>query len=492
MKVELSRRDELTLDLAWRVGFRGAGLVLTEEARTQIINGRNAFNRLLKDKPDQMIYGTTTGPGSRGKVQLDLEARFQQGDTLACYMPLGVSAGGRCLPQRTCRIIALARFSNIIGGQSKIGIDIAEALAAMLSEELPCIPFDSATGPGEVLPISHLLKPIAHCRLLPGEAMALINGSPCATGMVAETALTAQRRLNLALKVFALSIAAAGIPYEHFSPRLKEVSADPDYHLALDRLNALIANAPEVRCSIGQAPVSWRVLPYVLATAIHAVDWAGATASYALTSVADNPVYLLPDDDHPHGETLSTGGFHNHQAGRAIDGVNAIWSDLSALASKHVARLLDGANIGLPPLLVPRGSNLVGMEMLAWMQQSHAEKGRRAAAPSVLPLGLEDPQGGQQDVASTAFIAYERHLNACDAFDASLATLAFASAQALKLTNRSPPPGVRDLYNHVLATIPAVNRASMQDLGESLMELRYAFSNGVTLNNRETAYLMDD
>ncbi|MEM8826714.1 MAG: aromatic amino acid lyase, partial [Pseudomonadota bacterium] len=328
-------------------------------------------------------------------------------------------------------------------------------------------------------------------RLLPGEAMALINGSPCASGMVTDAALTGTRRLNLAFRVFALSIAAAGVPFEHFDPALKGVTTDPDYHTALDRVNALLAGAPEIMCSDGQAPVSWRVLPYVLATAIHAVDWTRTVAGHALGSVADNPVYLLPDADNEYGRTVSTGGFHNHQAGRAIDGLNAIWADLAGLAAKHVARLLDGVNIGLPPFLVPRGSNLVGMEMLAWMQQSHAEKARRSSTPAVLPLGLEDPQGGQQDVASPTFIAYERHLFASEAFDAAIATLAIVSAQALKLTGRAPPPQVSDLYNYIFAIIPGIDERSIGDLGTALTELRYAFTNGITYDNRNAAVLMN-
>ena len=42
--------------------------------------------------------------------------------------------------------------------------------------------------------------------LVEGEGMALINGSPCATALVADVALHAQHRLGVAEAIFALSI----------------------------------------------------------------------------------------------------------------------------------------------------------------------------------------------------------------------------------------------------------------------------------------------
>ena len=91
---------------------------------------------------------------------------------------------------------------------------------------------------------------------------------------------------------------------------------------------------------------------------------------------------------------ISPGGFHNHQASRAVDALNAAAADLCALATKLTARLLDGAPFGLPKLLVREDSAVIGTEFLAWSQTSHAERARQAAVPAVLTIGLEDPGGG--------------------------------------------------------------------------------------------------
>ena len=60
-----------------------------------------------------------------------------------------------------------------------------------------------------------------------GEAMALINGSPCATAFVTECALMATQQLDLALKVMCLSIEAFGAPLQHFDPALQQLWRDP-------------------------------------------------------------------------------------------------------------------------------------------------------------------------------------------------------------------------------------------------------------------------
>ena len=62
-----------------------------------------------------------------------------------------------------------------------------------------------------------------------------------------------------------------------------------------------------------QAPVSWRIIPTILASQIEAVTRAEETALHAIRSVAQNPLFVPPTPEHPDGRMLSTGGYRSEE-----------------------------------------------------------------------------------------------------------------------------------------------------------------------------------
>ena len=136
--------------------------------------------------------------------------------------------------------------------------------------------------------------------------------------------------------------------------------------------------------------------------------------------------------------------------------LNVAGADICALAAKQTWRLLDGVPFGLPKLLVPADSGVINTEFIAWSQTSHAERARQAAVPAVLPTGLEDPGGGQSDVAAPVFLAFERYLDVADAADASLATLSIAVIQAFRLSQRLRAAAPRRALRSARHDCPAI------------------------------------
>lgn len=102
---------------------------------------------------------------------------------------------------------------------------------------------------------------------------------------------------------------------------------------------------------------------------------------------------------------------------------------------------------------------------IAWSQTSHAERARQAAVPAVLSIGLEDPGGGQSDIAAPVFLAYERYLDVADAVVASLATLSIAVIQAFRLSRRLPPPHLAELHAALDARVPPFDQDGVGELG---------------------------
>ena len=479
MPVILDRLSNLSLHDAWRIGFENAEAAYSDRAKDRIKECRESFERLLASGSAGFVYGSTAAPGARAKVPLSPDQQERLAETQNLFAPKAFGGGNKWVPKHAVRLVLLARAASYIEGHGRIRLETAEWVVGLLSRPVPDMPLDTATGPGEVMPLSWLYPRISEVDLAPGEIMALYNGSPCAAGLATDAALTAARRLGLCERVFALAIEAVAAPLDAYDLALLEITKDPHQCGVISRLNEFLAGVPLSERLPHQAPVSWRVMPTVLGTAARAVHDAEEITLQSLQSVAHNPIYLPPDPDHADGRAISPGGFHNHQASRAIDVLNAAGADICALAAKLTARLLDGEPFGLPKLLVPEDSGVIGTEFLAWSQTSHAERARLASAPAVLTIGLEDPGGGQSDVAAPVFLAFERHLEAWDAVDATLATLALAIVQSFRLTGRPPPPRLKEFHGVIDEIVAPFELTAIAELGQSLRNVKIAMSNAV-------------
>jgi len=479
MAVTLDRLSDINLEDAWRVGFEHAGISLSDGAKARIMDCRVSFERLLARDRAGFVYGSTAAPGHRAKVRLSMDEQERLVRSQNLFAPKAFGWGHKWAPGHALRLVILACVASFIEGHGRIRLHTVEWVASLLSRPMPKVPLDTATGPGEVIPLSWLYTELSEIDLAAGEFMALYNGSPCATGFIADAALTGARRLRLAERISALAIEAAAASLDAYDPALEKIIADPYQRGVLRRLIEYLAGVPQSGRLSHQAPVSWRIIPTILATAARAVRDAEEVATHSLQSVSYNPVYLPPDRDHPDGRAISPGGFHNQQASRAIDVLNATGADICALATKHTSRLLDGAPFGLPLLLVDKDSGVIGPEFLAWSQPGHAERARLAATPAVLSIGVEDPGGGQSDVAVPVFLAYERYMDVSDAVDAALATLCMVIVQAFRISRRLPPPKLNELYGAIDDLVAPFELDKISQLGESLRKLKIGFSDAV-------------
>ena len=210
-----------------------------------IAEGRSRFEAYIDNKGGY-VYGSTTAPGSRAKVILSEQESRRQGATLRNFISLKVGPGGEMLSERCVRLAVFARLTNAMTGSGKLRPATVRAVANLL-QALPDVPLQSVACSGEVMPLSWLAAPLADLPLAIGEAMALINGSPFATAMAGDVALTARRRINLAERVLALSVEAAQCPAGHFDPRLADRWLDPCYRESLERLHALLADSQRLQ-----------------------------------------------------------------------------------------------------------------------------------------------------------------------------------------------------------------------------------------------------
>ena len=472
----LDRRGDINLESYRLVAWEGEPVTLTDTARGRISAARSAFLGYVRANPDRRIYGANTrvGPGASTILAGD---RLQQ-QTQRRPAAAGVSFGER-LPSRVVRGILFARLANFVEGNSGVSLPVVGAVAAMLDgRPLPGVPGRGNGAAGEINALAHLFYEMTGAvELGAKDNSALTNGSPCASALVADTALAARRRVGLTTQVFALAIDGFKAPLEHYDPVLAECWGNPNDRTALDALAFFLAGSGSDRRNY-QAPVSFRIIPRLLGQAHQALAQAENCAGWSLASITDNPTYLPPGSEHapasefPHGRVLHTGGFHNAAAYTAIDSLAGVWPDLLLLADRLCTKMLDGNVSGLPHGL-PGGVHHDAARYLPTALSGLGEQARRAAQRVFLPGGGEYGAQGQSDVAMPTFSAWYAEREAGDCLLAALAVLAVTAAQALDVTGREPAPTLRELYTRVRTLVPLIDAPRL--LGPDLDALCESF-----------------
>lgn len=476
----LASRFDLTLDLVRRVAWGGVPVALAAEARARIAARRQNFEALLARQADHPVYGVNQGQGEMIRYQLDAA----QMTRLARLKPFPAAVSfGAFYPPRVVRAMLLARFANMLDGHAFATPRLADSLIEMLnSNELPPVACTGQGGAGEILALYPLFAALSEkFELEPGERSSLVNGAPCAAALLADSAIAEGRRLALTQEVLALAIEAFDAPREHYDPVLGGLWGGEDHQAAFRDLGLLLGLPAEVGAGgrKHQAPVSYRIIPAVLAQAGWALRQAQEIAGTALSSVTHNPTYLEADADHPFGRCLSTGGFHNALAAPAMDGLTGASADLCLLAERLCVALLNGRASGFPDFLLEAreigasdGHGAIGYLPMAIA--GFVEEARALAQRSFMP-GCDASVFGQDDVGSPVFLAWPKQAKAGEALDRSLAVLAVTASQALHL--RAKQPATRPLQQ-LLAEIRAIVPPVTDDrvLGGELQRLSSVFT----------------
>jgi histidine ammonia-lyase len=456
LTVILNCRSDINLNSVYRVAWQREGVRIGEAAMQRIAACRASFLDLIDKDTSVVIYGVTTAMGERASHRLKREER----ELHARLKPFAAATSfGDYLPDRVVRGIVLARLTNFVEGHSATSPRIAHAVAQMLDgDPLPPVAAAGQGGAGEILALYPLFAPLStRFELEIKERGSLINGSPCAAALVADAAIAARRRLQLALETFALSIEAFRAPLEHYDEALETLWGDKDETAVLRSLRGYLGEVHGRRNY--QAPVSYRIVPRILGHAHRAVSAAEHAATVSLCSISDNPVYLAPDARHPFGRCISTGGYHNAMAAPALDDLAGIWADICLLCDRHSAKLLNGRVSHLPDqLLVGRepgqsdGRGNIGYVTMA--ANGYIELAKGAAQRTFIPGN--DSCVGQDDVAAPAFLAWSKEARAGRCLDASLAMLAAVASQALFVTNREAPPALRSFLELIRSYVAPV------------------------------------
>jgi histidine ammonia-lyase len=472
MTVVLEGLEDFNLDTVKRVAWDGEPVAFGSQALERMRTARRQFLDLLEREPDLKIYGVTTGYDDAAGTLVGPEERAR----MVTKPPEMLAAGvGEPLPERVVRAMIFTRLINYVSGYTGLSVETAQRVAEMLDgRPLPVVRMHGQDSQGELLMLTNLFSGLDRDRFQVRDANAIVNGTGCTPGLIADVALRARRRTEIVTRSFALSIDAARMALDPYDSALKEMMGDEHQATAIDALSRLLEGADTAGRRTHQNPISWRILAPMLGHLFRTVAAAEETARSALGRVNDNPVFLSPTEAPPNGRVISTGGFHNPAAYHVMNWLSAAWADLAVLAARESEKLHLNAVTGLPANLVPEGQ-VANTRFLVVSSYDLASRAREHAIPALIPLYAAG--GLQTDTVMPVFLAFEKEGGASGCLDLCLAILCACSSQALYVAGREPAPALRGFLAGVRRRFQPVE--SPRDLGTEAQHLADGFGSAV-------------
>ena len=478
MPVSLNEPDDLTLINLERVAVKGEKIRFGETAIRTISASNKAFLEYVNARPNEFIYGTTSDYGPNAKNRINDKERQRLKKIGVPF--LGLSFGDENLPESAVRSMVFAILGLFLRGGSAVSPKTARALAKRLDGPMPKIPAGGLTSPGEILPLFYLLRAFPE---LVDEPLCASSGNTafCSVGLAGIDAITTQRRLTLAQKVFALSFEAIQAPLEHIDPALKPLWNDPYEAVAIDNLSHCL-KGPLINRRPFQAPVSYRILPRILGQALRASERLYRCSEESLQSMVSNPMFFTTGIGSK-VETISTGGYHNARIPQALDGVSMSWVDLAELARRHIIKLHKGPVSKLPDRLVRLGDHYRAGRTTSYLEfvpADFVDQMRRLSEPTLL-LAAEAGASEQDDINANGYIACRNQRQVAYLFDRIMAVLGGVASHALDIQDRQAPLELANFVAEIRKYFPPVTKKRI--IGNSAARLAHRMSDAIDNGN---------
>jgi len=362
----------LTWEQLEAVAVGGEQVALALEARERLLARRQGIEARLAR--GEVMYGVNTGFGRMADVVIPPDKLQQLQLNLLRSHACGVGAP---FPRPVVRAMLLLRANVLASAYAGVRPEVVEKLLKLLNAGVhPVVPSQGSVGAsGDLAPLAHLalvlvgegeaeyrgevlpggqalaragLAPLA---LAPKEGLALINGTQAMAAVGALALCAAERLLEAADVVAALSVDALEGTDVAFLEEIHLTRPHPGQIASARNLFALLQGSAiresHRSCSRVQDAYCLRCTPQVHGAARDALAHLRGKLEIEINSVTDNPM-VLPD-----GRVVSGGNFHGAALAAAFDYAAAALTDLASISERRTARLLTPEQSGLPAFLVP-------------------------------------------------------------------------------------------------------------------------------------------
>lgn len=466
----------------------GAPLFLSDAAQARIRAARELVESLMRQ--GIRAYGVNTGVGGLCDVVVDASKQAQLSRNIVMSHAVGVGPG---LEATAVRAIIAAAVNNFAHGYSGVRPAVVGHLLELLKQGcVPEVPSGGSVGylshmahialvligqgrasvRGQTVSGAEALRSIQLTALVLGakEGLSLVNGSPCATGLSALALVRAQRLLDWADVVAAMTFEnlrgqTVAFDAEGLELRVSQGVAEVGARLRLALRGSAILEASTGRRT--QDPLSLRAIPQVHGAARDLFAHAAGAVDDELKSVTDNPI-VLGSLDQP--RALSGANAVGAALGLTADALGIAVAELAAMAERRVDRLVNPLVSGLPAFLTADEGAGSGFMIAQYTAVSLVADNRRLAAPASLDGGVTS--GLQEDHLSHATPAALKLLKIIDNAEIIFAIELLAAAQAYDLQpgSRGRAANTDAVYRRLRAVVP--HYADDRPLGEDIQRAR--------------------
>ncbi|MBY5427039.1 histidine ammonia-lyase [Rhizobium leguminosarum] len=441
----------ITIDagLTWRDVARvgtGEALALSPAAWGRVEQASRIVARIVET--GVRAYGVNTGVGALADTVVDRASQSLLSRSIVLSHACGV---GPLLAAREVRAIIAAGIANFAHGHSGVRREIVEHLAALLGHD--CIPDVPSKGSaGYLVHNAHIAlvligegsvhlggrrmggrEALAAIGLEPlvlgaKEGLSLVNGTACATGLTAVALSRAERLLDWADAIAALTLEAAGCQIAAFDAAVLALRPSAGIEKVGATLRARLQGSGLVAAAFGrrtQDALSLRSVPHAHGAARDVFDNSARVVDQELASVTDNPaVSGTPEQPIVSSEAHAVAP----ALGQAADSLAIALAQIGAMSERRMDRLVNPLVSGLPPFLASDAGSHSGFMIAQYTAAALSNENRRLAAPTAMDGGLTS--GLQEDFLAHPTAAAGKLLAVIDNAEYILAIELMAAAQA--------------------------------------------------------------
>jgi len=467
----------VTIDkpLSWQDVARvsiGEPLTLSEAAWKRVSEASRIVERIVET--GVRAYGVNTGVGALSDTVVDRPSQSRLSRNIIMSHACGV---GPLLPAREVRAIIAAQIGNFAHGHSGVRPEILSHLTAFLEHDcIPEVPSRGSAGylthnahtalvligegravvKGKAMTGAQALAAIGLSPLVLGakEGLSLVNGTACATGLSALAVYRAERLLDWADAIAALTLEAAGCQMAAFDEAVLALRPSAGIAKVGRKLRNRLRGSGLVAAALGQRTqdaLSLRSVPHAHGAAWDVFEQTARIVDQELASVTDNPaVSGTPEQPVVSSEAHAVAP----ALGQAADSLAIAIAQIAAMSERRMDRLVNPLVSGLPPFLASDAGSHSGFMIAQYTAAALSNDNRRLAAPASLDGGLTS--GLQEDFLAHPTAAASKLLAILDNAEYILAIELMAAAQAhdFLASKATRAPGTDRLYAAVRSRVP--------------------------------------
>lgn len=431
---------------------------LSPEAEAKIEACHRYLHRRLENEPDRAIYGINTGFGALYNVGIPAQEREQLQINLVMSHACGT---GPEVPGELVRRMLLLKVQSLSYGHSGVQLATAKRLLDFYNRDvLPVVYEQGSLGAsGDLAPLAHLCLPLlglgevnyqgyrlaaadvlglfgwAPLRLQAKEGLALLNGTQFMLAYATEAVERAQRLLDAADAVAALSLDAFGGCADPFQAPLHRIRPHAGQQAVAQRLRRLLEGSElqqQPRRAV-QDPYSFRCAPQVHGASRDALAYVAGVVETECNAVTDNP-NVFPDED----LILSGGNFHGQPLALALDHLALAVAELGSISERRTYQLISGQR-GLPPFLVAEPGLNSGLMIPQYTAAGIVSQNKQLCTPASADSIVSS--NGQEDHVSMGANAATKARRVVENVEQILGIELLNAAQALEFRrpHRSSP-----------------------------------------------------